>query len=85
MNQWVKPARSTATPDYDVAIRPGDPGWHHTGLLVTDLAEGESRTVSTGSPAARASRSSACPPAMASRQFSWPQRQATVRPPGWPT
>ncbi len=48
MNEWVRPAGSTADGQYDTRITPGDPGWAHTGLLVTDLAAGESRTVETG-------------------------------------
>lgn len=48
MSDWFKPAGSTSDGDFDVVIRPGMPGWEHTGLLVTDLAAGESRTVVTG-------------------------------------
>ncbi|MDO5697311.1 MAG: 5-deoxy-glucuronate isomerase [Dermatophilus congolensis] len=48
MSEWFKPAGSTADDEYDVVIRPGMPGWEHTGLLVTDLTAGESRTVITG-------------------------------------
>ena len=55
MNEWVRLAGTTADDEYDTRIQPGGPstgagseGWHHTGLLVTDLAAGESRTVQTG-------------------------------------
>ncbi|MCH8627458.1 5-deoxy-glucuronate isomerase [Arsenicicoccus piscis] len=49
MNDWIKPAGSTGDDDYDVRITPGETaGWAHTGLLVTDLDAGESRTVATG-------------------------------------
>lgn len=54
MNEWFRPAGTTADDDYDTRIQPGDPstgsgveGWRHTGLLVTNLAAGESRTVAT--------------------------------------
>ncbi|MCA0296477.1 MAG: 5-deoxy-glucuronate isomerase [Actinobacteria bacterium] len=48
MSQWVHPAGTTADADFDTRVLPGDPGWAHTGLQVTDLAAGESRTVETG-------------------------------------
>lgn len=55
MSEWVYPAGSTADAQYDTRIQPGDPssgsgieGWVHTGLLVTNLAAGESRTIETG-------------------------------------
>jgi len=48
MNEWVRPAGTTADREYDTRIEPGSSGWAHTGLLVTDLAAGESRTVQTG-------------------------------------
>ena len=63
MNEWVRPAGTTADDEYDTRIQPGGPSslrqaqgkpgsgneqWSHTGLLVTDLAAGESRTVRTG-------------------------------------
>ncbi len=48
MNQWFKPAGSTADGQYDTKIAPGDPGWAHTGLYVSDLAAGESRTLDAG-------------------------------------
>ncbi len=47
-NPWVKPAGSTADAEYDVAIRPGDPGWAHTGLLVANLTAGQTRQIDTG-------------------------------------
>ncbi|MCB0912231.1 MAG: 5-deoxy-glucuronate isomerase, partial [Propionibacteriaceae bacterium] len=49
MSQWVHPAGTTADAEFDTRILPGGAsGWAHTGLQVTDLAAGESRTVSTG-------------------------------------
>lgn len=54
MSEWVHPAGTTADAQYDTRILPagapgaGIDGWAHTGLLVTDLAAGESRTVETG-------------------------------------
>lgn len=55
MSEWVYPAGSTADAQYDTRIQPGGPssgseieGWAHTGLLVTNLAAGESRTIETG-------------------------------------
>lgn len=45
---WIVPFGAEAETDYPVAIRPGRPGWAHTGLLVADLAAGESRTIETG-------------------------------------
>ena len=49
MSQWVHPAGTTADDEYDTSILPGpSAGWAHTGLQVTDLAAGESRTVATG-------------------------------------
>lgn len=48
MSDWFKPWRTTGDDDYPVRIRPGDPGWAHTGLLVADLEPGESREVATG-------------------------------------
>ena len=53
MSQWVYPAGTTGDADFDTRIMPGGPpagaaGWAHAGLLVADLAAGESRTVETG-------------------------------------
>lgn len=48
MSEWVHPAGTTADAEFDTRILPGDEGWAHTGLQVTDLAAGESRTVITG-------------------------------------
>ncbi|MFV0461213.1 MAG: 5-deoxy-glucuronate isomerase [Actinomycetales bacterium] len=42
---WYKPAGTSPDPEWTVAIRPGDPGWNHTGLLVADLTAGQSREV----------------------------------------
>ncbi|MDO5698763.1 MAG: 5-deoxy-glucuronate isomerase [Dermatophilus congolensis] len=48
MSDWFKPAGTSGDNEFDVVIRPGQTaGWEHTGLLVTDLAAGESRTVDT--------------------------------------
>ena len=47
MSDWFKPAGSTRDAEFDVVISPGDPGWKHTGLLVADLAAGDSRTIET--------------------------------------
>ncbi len=48
MSDWLRPAGSSGDPEWDVRIRPGDPGWVHTGLYAVTLAPGESRTVDTG-------------------------------------
>lgn len=45
---WIVPFGASSEPDYPVAVRPGRPGWAHTGLLVADLAPGQSRTIETG-------------------------------------
>ena len=47
-DDWIRPLGSSQDPEYEVAIRPGDPGWSHTGLLVATLADGESRSIDTG-------------------------------------
>ncbi len=55
MSEWVHPAGTTADAQYGTRILPagaageGIEGWAHTGLLVADLAPGESRSVETGS------------------------------------
>ncbi|MBK8470472.1 MAG: 5-deoxy-glucuronate isomerase [Actinomycetales bacterium] len=48
MNDWFRPARSSGDDRWDVRIRPGDPGWSHTGLYAVTLAAGESRAIDTG-------------------------------------
>lgn len=48
MNEWFRPAGSTGDAEWDVRIRPGDPGWSHTGLYAVTLAPGERRVVETG-------------------------------------
>ena len=48
-DRWVKAAGQARDDDYDVAIRPGIPGWRHTGLLVASLDDGRSRTIDTDS------------------------------------
>lgn len=47
-SEWVKPAGTSGDQAYDTVIRPGEPGWSHTGLLTATLAAGESRTVQSG-------------------------------------
>lgn len=44
----VLPLGSAGDPEFSVAIRPGRPGWEHTGLLIADLDAGDSRTIETG-------------------------------------
>jgi 5-deoxy-glucuronate isomerase len=46
-DRWVKAAGQAGDDGYDVAIRPGMPGWRHTGLLVATLDDGQSRTIDT--------------------------------------
>ncbi len=48
MTDWLRAAGSSGDGEWDVRIRPGDPGWSHTGLYAVTLAPGESRTVDTG-------------------------------------
>jgi len=59
MSEWVLPAGTTADGDFDTRVLPvpsaghgtssgSGSEWAHTGLLVTDLAAGESRTIDTG-------------------------------------
>lgn len=45
---WHKPFGSTSDDDWSVVIRPGAPGWEHTGLLVADLEAGDCRVLDTG-------------------------------------
>ncbi len=47
MSNWFKPAGSTSDGQFDVVIKPGAGEMVHTGLLVTDLAAGQSRTLTT--------------------------------------
>lgn len=50
MSAWVRRAGS-GDAEWDVRIEPGqptEPGWRHTGLLVTTLDDGASRTLPTG-------------------------------------
>lgn len=47
-DDWVLPYGTAREDGYDVAVRPGRDGWSHTGLLVTELADGESRSLDTG-------------------------------------
>ncbi len=46
-SRWVRRAGS-GTGGWDPCIRPGEPGWSHTGLYAADLPAGRSRTVETG-------------------------------------
>jgi 5-deoxy-glucuronate isomerase len=49
MSQWVFPAGVAADAEFDTRVLPGSvEGWAHTGLQVTELTAGESRTVATG-------------------------------------
>ncbi|WP_353651153.1 5-deoxy-glucuronate isomerase [Nakamurella sp. A5-74] len=45
--RWVRPAGSTAGDGWQTRIEPDGADWHHTGLLVADLAAGESRELDT--------------------------------------
>ena len=45
---WVRPNGAAAEDGFHVAIRPDGETWQHTGLLVADLATGESRTLASG-------------------------------------
>ncbi len=48
MSDWFVSAGSSTDGDFDVKIEPGRSGWQHTGLYVSTLTTGGSRTVSTG-------------------------------------
>lgn len=48
MSDWIRPFGTEGDAEYPVAIRPGRPGWAHTGLLVADLSDRETRTIETG-------------------------------------
>lgn len=48
LENWVFPAGSTARDGWDTAVEPDGTRWRHTGLLVTDLAAGETRVIVTG-------------------------------------
>lgn len=45
---WVRPAGSTARDGWDTAVEPDGIRWQYTGLLVADLAAGETREIVTG-------------------------------------
>ena len=45
--RWVRPLGTARREGWDVVVDPAD-DWQHTGLLVTSLAEGESRDVAAG-------------------------------------
>lgn len=47
-NRWVRLAGSCATPEWDVDLGQAGDGWRYTGLLVTTLAPGDTRTVDLG-------------------------------------
>jgi 5-deoxy-glucuronate isomerase len=48
MSQWFRPAGSASRHGFDVAIRPGEAGWEHTGLNILTLPPGERREILTG-------------------------------------
>ncbi|GAA1577025.1 5-deoxy-glucuronate isomerase [Kribbella hippodromi] len=48
MSEWVRPAGTAARDGYDVVVRPGDPGWQHSGLTVRTLRPGQSVEIDTG-------------------------------------
>ncbi len=48
MPRWHRPAGTATDTGFEVAVRPGAEGWSHTGLLVAELAPGETRTIGTG-------------------------------------
>ena len=48
MTEWVRPAGAAAGDGYDVVVRPGEPDWHHSGLLVRTLLPGQSVEIDTG-------------------------------------
>jgi len=48
-DDWLRPKGMAADDGFDVAIRPDGGTWRHTGLLVADLAAGESRTLDSKS------------------------------------
>ncbi|NNG41149.1 5-deoxy-glucuronate isomerase [Flexivirga sp. ID2601S] len=45
---WFRPLGLSREDGYDVAIRPDGSAWKHTGLLVADLADGETRRIVSG-------------------------------------
>ena len=47
MTTWYRPAGTAGAPGFDVALDPAGAGLEHTGLHVTRLAPGESRTIRT--------------------------------------
>ncbi|WP_265446701.1 5-deoxy-glucuronate isomerase [Flexivirga meconopsidis] len=44
---WFRPRVATQESAYDVAVRPDGNTWKHTGLLVADLTDGETRSIDT--------------------------------------
>jgi 5-deoxy-glucuronate isomerase len=48
MNEWFRPAGSTARDGFELMVRPGEPGWHHTGLSVRTLLPGQTVEIDTG-------------------------------------
>ncbi|NHN54928.1 5-deoxy-glucuronate isomerase [Calidifontibacter sp. DB0510] len=47
-DKWIRRYAESGDTAFEVAIRPDGEHWQHTGLLVTTLAEDESRTIETG-------------------------------------
>lgn len=47
-DNWIRTREDAGEQDYTVAIRPDGTDWKHTGLLIADLTDGQSRTISTG-------------------------------------
>lgn len=45
---WLRTRAESAGNGFTVEIRPDGTDWKHTGLLIADLADGESRTLHTG-------------------------------------
>jgi 5-deoxy-glucuronate isomerase len=48
MTEWVRPAGTAAGDGFDVVVRPSEPQWHHSGLLVRTLLPGQSVEIDTG-------------------------------------
>src|SRR5947208_6985942 len=48
MTEWVRPAGTAASDGFELAVRPSEPDWHHSGLLVRTLLPGQSVEIDTG-------------------------------------
>ena len=46
--RWVLPLGSAGRNGWDVVVDSATEGWQHTGLLVAELAEGQTREVAAG-------------------------------------